>query len=297
MPWYVYSILSSLSFVGLYLCIKWLTTKGFAPKQILLFMVGFALIGFLGVSAPYLHGIVNSDKFFSFLGAVTFAGVFSSIGHWADFEAIGRAPNPGYATSIRNASILPVTLLSVIVFDSPFQLIRLVGILLILIGIMALLIERKTESKEAENGQQVKKSWIPQAFIALTGYTLAVLGMKKATLLGFAAPEICLFIYIINFIFFFVICRKEIKSYFADKIRLKSFLPIVLICAVFAFTVNLLNIKAISLAPNPGYHEAIRNTNVLFITLLSIPLFSASITKRHLGGIAGIVAGIIVLVI
>ena len=297
MRWYVYSILSSLSFVGLYLCIKWLTTKGFAPKQILLFMVGFALIGFFGATSPYLHSIVNSDRFFSFLGAATFAGIFASIGHWADFEAIGRAPNPGYATSIRNTSILPVTILSVIVFDSPFHLIRLVGIFLILTGIIALLIERKTESKEGENGKQAKKSWVPRAFIALTCYTFSVLGIKKATLLGFAPPEICLIIYIINFIFFFVICRKELRSYFEDKIRLKFFLPIVFICAFFAFTVNLLNFKAISLAPNPGYHEAIRNTNVLFITLLAIPLFSASINKQKMIGIVSTVAGIVVLVI
>ncbi len=297
MPWYVYSILSSFSFVGLYLCIRWLTSKGFAPKQILLFMVGFALIGFFGATVPSLHSVVNSDKFSSFLGAATFAGIFASIGHWADFEAIGRAPNPGYATSIRNTSILPVTILSVILFDSPFQLIRLVGIFLIFTGMIVLLIERKTELNEGENGHSVKKSWVPQAFIAMTCYTLAVLGMKKATLLGFAPPEICLVIYIINFIFFFVICRNELKSYFEDKIRLKFFLPIVLICAFFAFTVNLLNIKAISLAPNPGYHEAIRNTNVLFITLLAIPLFSASINKQKMIGIVSTVAGIVVLVI
>lgn len=48
MPWFVYSILSAFLFVGLYLCIRWLTDKGFAPKQILLFMIGFALLGFLG---------------------------------------------------------------------------------------------------------------------------------------------------------------------------------------------------------------------------------------------------------
>ena len=242
MPWYVYSILTSVSLVGLYLCIKWLSSKGFPSKQILLFMVGFALIGFFGITTPYLNSIFNSDRFFSFLGAAAFAGIFASIGHWADFEAIGRAPNPGYATSIRNTSILPVTILSVIVFDSPFHYIRLVGIFLILAGIIALLIERKTESEEGEKLKVAKKSWVPQAFIALTGYTLTVFGMKKATLLGFAPPEICLCIYIVNFIFFLVICRKELITYFQDKTKMRFFLLVVLTCAFFAFTVNLLNV-------------------------------------------------------
>ena len=87
------------------------------------------------------------------------------------------------------------------------------------------------------------------------------------------------------------------KGYFEDKIRLKFFLPVVLLCAFFAFSLNLLNIKAISLAPNPGYHDAIRNTNVLFITLLAIPLFSASLNKQKMIGIVCTVMGIVVLVI
>ena len=137
LPWYIYSILTSISFVGLYLCIRWLTGMGFAPKQILLFMVSFALPGFLGVTAPSLYDVVNSDKFLGFLAAATFAGIFSSIGHWADFEAIKRAPNPGFATSIRNSSILPVTILSVFLFDSSFHFLKLLGVFLTLAGITA----------------------------------------------------------------------------------------------------------------------------------------------------------------
>jgi len=121
--------------------------------------------------------------------------------------------------------------------------------------------------------------------------------MKKATLLGFAPPEICLCIYIVNFTFFLVICRKELRGYFQDRTKLRFFLPVVLACAFFAFAVNLLNVKGIALAPNPGYHEAIKNTNVLFVTLLAVPLFSASINKQKMIGVVSIVAGIIVLVI
>ena len=75
MPWYFYSILASLSFVGLYLCIRWLTSKGFEPRQILLFMVGFALFGFFGAAAPSLRDVFQSDQFGGFLIAATVAGV------------------------------------------------------------------------------------------------------------------------------------------------------------------------------------------------------------------------------
>jgi drug/metabolite transporter (DMT)-like permease len=297
MAWYVYSILTSLSFVGLYLCIRWMTNKGFAPRQILLFMIGLAMLGFLAVAAPSLHRVWSSDQFTGFLKAASFAGIFAAVGHWADFEAIKRAPNPGFATSIRNSSILPVTILSVFLFGSPFDFRKLIGAVLVLIGIVALLVEKK----KTPDGNGVRPSsgrqWIVLAFIALTSYTLMVFGIKRATLLGFSAPEICLGIYIVNFVFFVIICRKNIASYFQDKDRLQFFLPVVLVCALFALAVNLLSVKGIQLAPNPGYHEAIRNTNVLFVTLLAIPLFSAGFDRRKMLGVIVIVAGTIAIVV
>jgi drug/metabolite transporter (DMT)-like permease len=298
MPWFVYSILSACLFVGLYLCIRWLTDKGFAPKQILLFMIGFALLGFLGVTVPSLPKVLSSENFLGFLAAGTFAGISSSIGHWADFEAIKRAPNPGFSTSIRNSSVLPVTILSVILFNSQFHFEKLLGVFLILAGVIALVIQRQAPSggKGIQNNDP-GNYWVPLAFIALTGYTLTVFGMKKATLLGFSPPEICLCIYIVNFIFFIFICRRDFRSYFRDKTRLRFFLPVAFACAFFAFGVNLLNVKGIELAPNPGYHEAIRSTNVLFITFLAIPLFSASMDKQKIMGVISTVVGTFILVL
>jgi drug/metabolite transporter (DMT)-like permease len=274
-----------------------LTTKGFAPKQILLFTIGIALLGFICVAVPSLHSVVESDRFPVFLVVGIFSGIFASFGHWADFEAIKHAPNPGYATSIRNCSVLPVTILSVFLFNSEFGFPELMGALLILAGIMALVIERKTPIESNESKQPNSNIWILLAFMALTCYTLTVFGMKKATLLGFSPPEICLCIYIVNFIFFTVICRKEFRNYFRDKARLKFFLPIAFTCGCFAFAVNLLNVKGIQLAPNPGYHEAIKNTNVLLVTFLAIPLFSTRIDKQKLMGVLLTLAGITVLVV
>ncbi len=298
MPWFIYSLLSACLFVGLYLCIRWMTEKGFAPKQILLFMIGFALFGFVGATVPSLPRVLGSENFIGFLAAGIFAGISSSIGHWADFEAIKRAPNPGFSTSIRNSSILPVTLLSVIIFNSQFGLEKLLGVFLILAGVFALVIQRQVPPGGKGIGNTHRGNyWVPLAFIALTGYTLTVLGMKKATLLGFSPPEICLLIYVVNFIFFSFICRRDFRSYFQDKTRLRFFLPLAFACAFFAFGVNLLNVKGIELAPNPGYHEAIKSTNVLLITFLAIPLFSASMDKQKIMGVISTVAGTFVLVL
>ncbi|HSR13335.1 MAG TPA: hypothetical protein VLS90_17955 [Thermodesulfobacteriota bacterium] len=297
MPWFAYSILAATFFVGLYLCIRWLTDRGFAPRQILLFMVAFALLGFLAAAAPSFSRVFASENCPAFLAAGLFAGIFSSIGHWADFESIKRAPNPGFSTSIRNASVLPVTFLSVLFFNSQFRLGKLIGVILILAGVIALVIQKQT----ASGGKWTRKTepnnrWAQLAFVALGGYSLTVLGMKKAVLLGFSPPEIMVVIYVVNLVFFGILCRNEFGGYFRDKSRLKFFLPLAVACAFFAFAVNWLNVKGIELAPNPGYHEAIRSTNVLLVTFLAIPLFSASMDRQKILGVIGTLAGVVILV-
>jgi drug/metabolite transporter (DMT)-like permease len=191
-----------------------------------------------------------------------------------------------------------VTILSVFLFGSQFHFTKLLGAFLILAGVIALVVQRQAASGGRWTRNSIRgNTWVLLAFIALAGYTLTVFGMKKAVLLGFSPPEICLIIYIVNLLFFSFLCRRDFKSYFRDKPRLRFFLPISMTCALFAFGVNLLNVKGIELAPNPGYHEAIRATNVLFITFLSIPLFSASMDRQKILGVISTVAGTCILVI
>lgn len=111
-----------------------------------------------------------------------------------------------------------------------------------------------------------------------------------------APPEICLAIYIVNVVFFAAVCHTTVRPFLRDKAKLRLFLPVTLVCALFAVAANLLNVKGLELAPNPGYHEAIRSTNLLFITLLAIPLFSASLDRQKMVGVTVIVAGMILLV-
>ena len=168
---------------------------------------------------------------------------------------------------------------------------------LILAGVVALVVEKKAAADARDTGRAVGKRWVVLALVAMASYTLMVFGIKEATLLGFSAPEICLAVYIVNVAFFAAVCRKTVRAFLRDKAKLRLFLPVTLVCALFAVAANLLNVKGLELAPNPGYHEAIRSTNLLFITLLAIPLFSASLDRQKMVGVAVIVAGMILLVV
>jgi drug/metabolite transporter (DMT)-like permease len=153
MPWYVYSLLTSLSLVGFYLCIKWLSARGIEPKQILLFMSGFASVGFRWAAAPSPSAVIRSSRLPGFLAAATFAGLFAAVGHWADFEAIKRAPNPSFAIALRNSSILPVAVFSVFLFGSVFHVVKLAGAVVILAGIAALVVDTKASAGRRGAGE------------------------------------------------------------------------------------------------------------------------------------------------
>ena len=295
MPWYLYSISASLLFVGMVLCTRYLGNKGFSAKQILLFLLGFAFLELLIINSGTFTNIWQSEQFLFFLVIMMFAGIFTVIGNWADFTAVIKAPNPGFVGTIKNSNVLLITFASVLIFGSSFSLIKLLGVLIVIGGIAALVIEKKNIS--VQRTEKLFLRWDILAVIGALSFAVMVLGIKKASQIGFSSLQINLFLYGFNFLAFAFLCRKEVKNYFQDKIRLKSFLPIVFLAATFSAVANIFSIKGIAMAPNPGYHESIKNTQILFTTLLSVPLLGASLNKRKLLGVVLVLAGIIIIVI
>ena len=295
MPWYIYSILSSLSFTGMVLCTRYLGNKKFSSKQILLFIFGFTFLGFLILNAGTLNNIWGSKQFPYFLIVMAITGLFCIIGNWADFTAVIKAPNPGFVGAIKNSNVLLIVFISTLFFGSSLNMIKLLGVLLTVGGIVALVAEKKVPLVE-----QDKKSllgWDILAAIGALSFAIMVLGVKKVSLIGFSSQQINLFLCGLNFLAFAILSRKEIKGYFQNTVQLKSFLPIVFLASTFSFVANLCNIKGIAVAPNPGYHESIKNTQILLTTLISVPLFGVKLKRRKLLGVVFVLIGVVILVI
>ncbi len=295
MPWYVYSILSAVLFAGMVLCTRYLGNKGHSAKQILLFLLGFAFLGFLGINVRTIGGVVSSEQFWPFALVMTITGAFIVIGNWVNFTATIRAPNPGFVGAINNSSVLLIILLSVFIFGSPLTLSKLAGALLAVGGMAVLLLEKKDSSTKLVERSSLR--WDVLAGIGALTLTISALGVKKVCQMGYSSQEINLFNFGLNFLAFAFLCRKEIVGYFRDKIRLKIFLPVVILSAAFSFFANIFHVKGLAVAPNPGYNEAIKNAYILLVTLLSVPLVGASLNKQKLLGVVMVLAGVIILVI
>lgn len=295
MPWYIYSISTSLLLAGMVLCTRHLGNKGFSSKQILFFLFGFAFFGFLAINTGTLNNIFQSEHFWFFLFIIIIIGTFAVIGNWADFTAVINAPNPGFVGTIRNSNVLLITFLSILIFGSSFNLIKILGVVLIIGGITILVMEKSNTSTKRTEKLYLK--WNVLAVISALSFTIVILGLKKAIQIGFSSLQINLFTFGFNFLAFTILSRKELKSYFRDTVKLKTFLPVVFLAATFSFLANITNLKGMAIAPNPGYHESIKNIEILLTTLISVPLFGASLNKQKLLGVVAVLIGVIILII
>lgn len=91
--------------------------------------------------------------------------------------------------------------------------------------------------------------------------------------------------------------RYELGGWLKDKASLKILLPVAFLAGVFSFLANFFNIIGTGAAPNPGYNNAIKYTQVVLVTLLAVPLFYASFDRRKLCGVVAIVIGAVLVVV
>jgi drug/metabolite transporter (DMT)-like permease len=295
MTWYLYSIATALCYSIMYLCNKHLGNKGFQAKQILTFLIGVAFLEFILFSGGTISHTIQSDNFIPFLYIIIPSAILGIIGNLSAFSAGIKSPNPGFATAIQSGSILIVTFISVLFLGSSLSWFKLLGSLTVIIGV-ALLVINKIDKKD--HGYANKElEWEILAVFAAIGFALMAIGTKMAYQLGFSALEINIFIFGINFIGFLILGHKQFRKWIQDAKRNKSFLSFIFIAGTFSFLGNLSTVKGLGLAPNPGYHEAIKYTQILFTTLASVPLLNATLNKQKLLGAITVLAGVIMIAI
>ncbi len=296
MPWYFYSLITSLSFAGMILCVRRLEDYGFSSKQVLLFLTGFSFLGFLSVNLMFPGALWSSSNIGVFIFIMFVAGVCAAVGNWTDFEGIRRAKNPGYAVSIRNGTILSTIIFSSFLFGSPLGVSEFISAILIFSGIYLLVLKKNSPGVDTEQ-EHGKMSWYYFSFLALFAFTGLVLLQKQATLIPFASTkEMNLILFFVNACAFLLLSRRNIREYVSDARFAKVFLPWVFAAAILSFLGNYVSIIGLGMAPNAGYHEALKNTNVLFVALASLVLAPKTFEFSRMLGVAVMTIGVLILV-
>ena len=77
----------------------------------------------------------------------------------------------------------------------------------------------------------------------------------------------------------------------------ESAVALLVVAAILSFAGNLCSLRAMSLAPNPGYASAISGVHAFVVTLLAILVFGVAVSWTKLLGVVLCVVGVALLVV
>lgn len=133
--WVIHSFIAMLGFSGIYILLKTLTQFSIPSSIINFYFFGIASFGFLLISLIQKSSFSvpkNSMPFFVLLSLSAILGNYYSV------KAYAIAPNPGYAAAIISSAVVLFTLFSIFAFNSNFDLLKGIGVFLIICGVVIL---------------------------------------------------------------------------------------------------------------------------------------------------------------
>jgi drug/metabolite transporter (DMT)-like permease len=134
MEWFVYALVSLVSFGILFTLIKYGLNKGITSEGMLFYQFLFtALI----IGAVLLFSSKNSFSINKIqLLVLIIIGIISVIANLFLFKAMTISTNPGYVLAITNLNTLLVLIASFFVFGAKFDAIKIAGTVLAVIGVI-----------------------------------------------------------------------------------------------------------------------------------------------------------------
>ena len=135
MGWFIYAIIAMVALTINFLLIKKILNLGIRSEIVLIYIFGISAIIILIYSVSTKASINISRYVFLF---ILLAAIFAIIGNFFLFKSMGISPNPGYALAVSGVHILLVAIASIFIFKSDFSLVKGVGVILAVIGIILL---------------------------------------------------------------------------------------------------------------------------------------------------------------
>lgn len=135
MGWFLFAMGAMISFALLFLLIKKIGNLGVRSDLLLLYYFGFATIMLLVYLISFKVPL-SITKYALIL--LIIAAIFGVIGNVFLVQSIKISPNPGYALAISGVHILLVAVAAIFIFKSEFTLIKGLGTILTVLGIILL---------------------------------------------------------------------------------------------------------------------------------------------------------------
>ena len=135
MGWFIYALIAMIGFTVMFLAFIKVGKLGLRSE--IVFMYYCIIAGALVLTYSFSSKIpLNITKtLFVFL---LVAAIFGAIGNIFLFKAMNVAPNPGYAIAVSGVHVVLVAIASILLFSSEFTLVKGLGTIFAVIGIILL---------------------------------------------------------------------------------------------------------------------------------------------------------------
>src|SRR3989344_5458847 len=285
MNWIIASLMLFVSSVVLYLFVRKSQLSKipdalnnlamFALPTVIFFIVAITQKRSLVISLENLIIIIFASFFFSYLGNV------------CSLKSIKLAPNPGYSLIISKSYVVFTTVIAVIFLNAHISLRNAIAIIFIVLFSALIMISKSKK-------QVTDKQWILYAFGAFFGWGFLALVSKY--LLNQGVDIIIYSFYIGVFVSIMIIVEMIWQKTKLAKIKTNEAVTLAAI-GLAAFFLNLFMQLGFLLAPNIGYINAVNASSISMVTLLSAYFFKDELTLRKIIGVAGVTAGLILLLV
>jgi len=286
MNWIGYSVLMFLGSVAYYLTLRRATLAKISKEVLLLstFILPLVLYVIIGVTS----GQSDPVSLPQLVAIAVIAVVFSYFGNRASLRAIELAPNPGYSLVLSKSYVLLTTAAAFIFLGAELSLQKILAIFII-IGFSSLIMINNGKAKEGNDNR-----WVWLSLVAFFSFGFMSLWSKYLFSQGLGTIPFLVYLYAIVTLCILVMSKVRFSSFRG----LSSFQWTIIIgLGVFAALFNIGQFQAIRLAPNVGYVNAVNAGSISLITVMAVLLFGDHLSTRKAVGVAGVTAGLILLLV
>ncbi len=133
LSWFQLALLVAVGFATQTILCKFIMNRGVSPLLLVTLVFTVSSIVMLAYSF-YMKEFtaITTD----IVAMIIIASLITAVANILSFRAVSIADNPGYPGAVWTSSIVIITLASLFVFKLPFDFIKIIGIILVFIGVV-----------------------------------------------------------------------------------------------------------------------------------------------------------------
>lgn len=280
MDWFVAAIVSAIALSGQALFFQRLQRLYPVRAYLTWVWLGAALLLALVFLRPADLPLIGGN-----IVPLLLAGLCSLGGMYAFNRAIQLQTNLGYIEAVKAVRIIITYGFSLWAFNAPFDGVRLIGIIAIMLGVLAVSGVQKLDLNE------FRIDWLRWALAAGLLFSLLTIFVRYATDGGVSAEVATVVVLGIAGALFLASCRMDGVS-----LRLqRSHVWIVLAAIAFATVGNAAEFIAFGKAPNLAYAIAIDNSRMIILYIAGLILFAERLQRNKALGIVVTFVGVVLM--